>query len=260
MKIMLSVGHSILRNGCCTSADGRPYGGCLEYEYNKQLASKVASYLRRAGHVVDVLCCPEKEFSMSSEERPYKVGRANKGAYDLVVEFHLNASVRHDARGCEVLYNRDGSKEVADRISWRLAKIFRNRGIVKRPNLYMLNSLEAVSVMVESFFCDNEHDYELAKRNDVALAIAEGIHGRSINASGFNDSGKDDFLFRFRIIVDELSIRKGPGVEFEKVGSIKDKLVYTITKTEKAKDGGTWGKLKSGAGWVNVSSNYVNKV
>ena len=65
MKILLSVGHSILKNGRCTSADGRPYGGILEYAYNKEIAMKVQTYLQSAGHEVKLLICPEFQFSRS---------------------------------------------------------------------------------------------------------------------------------------------------------------------------------------------------
>ena len=37
MKIALTVGHSILKNGNYTSASGADCGGVNEYEYNKKL-------------------------------------------------------------------------------------------------------------------------------------------------------------------------------------------------------------------------------
>ena len=55
MKVLLTVGHSILKTGVCTSADGRPYGGVLEYAYNKGIVNQVAAYLRKAGHTIDVI-------------------------------------------------------------------------------------------------------------------------------------------------------------------------------------------------------------
>ena len=33
MKVFLSVGHSILKSGACTSADGTAQGGVNEYQY-----------------------------------------------------------------------------------------------------------------------------------------------------------------------------------------------------------------------------------
>ena len=180
MKILLSVGHSILRNGNCTSADGRPFGGVLEYSYNKAIVNRVAEYLRKAGHTVDVLICPELQFLKSSEEKGYKLAKEHAGAYDLVAELHLNASLYHNARGCEVLYMSSAGKAVAEKIVDQLGSVFKNRGVQYRPNLYMLNGTKAPAVIIESFFCDNDKDCELAEKTDVALLIAQGIHGGTI--------------------------------------------------------------------------------
>ena len=84
MKIILTVGHSVLQNGNCTSADGRAYGGVLEYAYNKNIVNRVAEYLRSVGHKVDVLICPELQFTKSTDEKAYKLQRVNNGGYDLV--------------------------------------------------------------------------------------------------------------------------------------------------------------------------------
>lgn len=46
-------------------------------------------------------------------------------------------------------------------------------------------------------------------------------------------------------------IRKKAGLDAKAVGHITDKGVYTIIKEAKA-DSQTWGKLKSGAGWISL--------
>lgn len=61
--------------------------------------------------------------------------------------------------------------------------------------------------------------------------------------------------FKVRVKVNGLNIRSGAGITHKKVGTITDKGVYTIVKTE-----GNWGLLKSGAGWINISSTYVTKL
>lgn len=180
MKIILTVGHSILKNGNCTSADGRPFGGILEYSYNKNIVHQAAEYLRRAGHQVEILICPEQQFLTSSEERKYKLPRVNAGGYDLVVELHLNASKYHDGRGCEVLYFCKEGKKIAQRINARLSTVFRNRGVKYSNGLYMLNSTKPVALIIESFFCDSSVDCALAEKTDVARLIAEGIHDGEI--------------------------------------------------------------------------------
>lgn len=55
--------------------------------------------------------------------------------------------------------------------------------------------------------------------------------------------------YKVKVVHDDLNIRSGAGVSNKVVGSIKDHGVYTIV-ADKVVDGQTWGKLKSGAGWI----------
>ena len=50
----------------------------------------------------------------------------------------------------------------------------------------------------------------------------------------------------------ELNIRKGPGTNYDIAGKITDSGVYTIVEIQN----GSWGCLKSGAGWINVGTAY----
>lgn len=59
----------------------------------------------------------------------------------------------------------------------------------------------------------------------------------------------------YRVIVDTLNVRKGAGVSYEKVGEVHEGDAYTIVQKS-----GSWGKLKSGLGWINISSSYCTKV
>lgn len=177
MNIFLSLGHSILKNGNITSANGV----VNEYKYNKELITHVRDYLVRAGHKVTLCMCPEKQFTSSSQERTYKIPMENGGKYDLAVELHLNA-FNGNAKGTEVYYyDDDKGKKCAERVVAKLATVFSNRGAKKRTDLYFLNSTKAPAILIESFFCDNADD--CAKGNDkkrIAKLIAEGIHGEAI--------------------------------------------------------------------------------
>lgn len=51
-----------------------------------------------------------------------------------------------------------------------------------------------------------------------------------------------------------LNIRKGPGTNYEVVGQIRDRGIYTIVKEQ---DG--WGLLKSGQGWISLSYTILIK-
>lgn len=181
-NILITVGHSILKNGTCTSA-----GGCVnEYLYCKKLAPVLQEFLKKGGATrVDVVVCPERQFTKSNQEKDYKLPIANSGKYDLIVELHLNA-FNGSAKGTEVCYYPTSakSKEVAQRINDKLDDIFVDRGIKARGNLYILNSTKPVAVLVEAFFCDNAQDYAKADEpheiRHIAQLIAEGILNKAI--------------------------------------------------------------------------------
>ena len=59
----------------------------------------------------------------------------------------------------------------------------------------------------------------------------------------------------YKVIVDELNIRQGPGTSYPVKGVVKKGEAYTITQLS-----GSWGHLKSNAGWINVNAKYCTKV
>jgi len=58
---------------------------------------------------------------------------------------------------------------------------------------------------------------------------------------------------KYKVTSDTLRIRKGPSTKTKEVGKIKKGEIYTITKIS-----GSWGYLKSGAGWIHLG--YCKKV
>ena len=55
--------------------------------------------------------------------------------------------------------------------------------------------------------------------------------------------------YKVRVAVKKLNVRKGPGVEYALSGAVEKGEVYTIVGEER-RGGESWGKLKSGAGYV----------
>lgn len=70
------------------------------------------------------------------------------------------------------------------------------------------------------------------------------------------DEVENKLPYTVRILVDDLNIRKGPGTNYDKTGkSIDDRGVYTIVEEAAGEKGAKlWGKLKSGAGWIALTS------
>ena len=59
--------------------------------------------------------------------------------------------------------------------------------------------------------------------------------------------------FKVRVTADSLNYRAGAGVKYKINGTITDKGVYTIVNQLNG-----WGKLKSGAGWINLK--YTKRI
>lgn len=68
------------------------------------------------------------------------------------------------------------------------------------------------------------------------------------------------FPYKVRVIDKTgLNVRKQAGVNNPVVMTLKYGEAYTIVE-EIISGGSTWGKLKSGVGWINVSDKYVKKI
>ena len=59
--------------------------------------------------------------------------------------------------------------------------------------------------------------------------------------------------YKVKITADTLNVRKGAGVSYKVVTTVKKNEVYTIVQELNG-----WGKLKSGAGWISLK--YTKKV
>ena len=69
------------------------------------------------------------------------------------------------------------------------------------------------------------------------------------------ETKKEETVGVYKVIVDTLNVRSGAGTSYAKVATVKKGEAYTITKIS-----GNWGYLKSGLGWINISSSYCEKV
>lgn len=63
-----------------------------------------------------------------------------------------------------------------------------------------------------------------------------------------------------RVLVSNLNIRKGPGINYAKTGSYTGKGVFTIVAESSGDGAPKWGKLKSGVGWIALNDEWVENV
>lgn len=99
-------------------------------------------------------------------------------------------------------------------------------------------------------------DWLYSRLGDVANRVTAQLNGSSgggTTGGGNTSGGSGNYKTgMYKVNVGDLNIRKGPGTNYDINGVITDKGTYTITEIQN----GSWGKLKSGAGWINVDKDY----
>lgn len=235
-NILITVGHSILRDGSCTSAGGY----VQEYAYCKKLAPVVQKYLLLGGAKrADVCICPERQFTRWQQERDYKLPIANSGKYDAIIELHLNA-FNGTAKGTECLYLSAKGKELAQRVNDQLDDNFTDRGVKYNNRLYILNSTKPVAMLIEAFFCDSAIDYAKADEpheiDRIARQIAQGILNKKITEQpttpskpGVYPNGDYDRLAKVVNTGDGfLAVRSGRGTGYRELGRVNEGSVIEV--------------------------------
>ena len=62
-----------------------------------------------------------------------------------------------------------------------MLNMLRDRTVQKKTNLYILNSTNPPSILLELFFCTNPNDVEIGKDKDlIARLVSEGISGKEL--------------------------------------------------------------------------------
>ena len=253
-KICIIVGHGKSKNGGydpgAVSKDGRYH----EFRIAREIARMTAEELR-ARNIDCTLMNYDGSLYLTD-----RIEKANNENYDLIAEIHLNAG---GASGTEVYYQKDSKvgKAAAQQVSSGISKALgiRNRGAKTRLNdsgsdyFAILRNTNAPALLIETAFIDSP-DLELLKTPQGQRKCASGIAG-ALAAQVTPSAPPASFLVR--IIADELNVREGPGTQYKIVTTVKKGEVFTITQTDKT---GRWGRLKSGAGWINLGDRYVQRV
>ena len=77
-------------------------------------------------------------------------------------------------------------------------------------------------------------------------------NGNSDSSGSGNSSGEKTYKPGIYRVNTDLNIREKPDADSRRVGTIKDRGSYTVTEIQN----GSWGRLLSGAGWINCHTAY----
>lgn len=255
-KMLIMAGHGRNVNGTWDSgATGNNYEEAI-------LTRELRDLIKEAADAAGVSCdvAPDRNhYSFFKNGGTYDVT-----AYNYVFEVHFNASATVDTIGDGKLkgsmFYIDQSEKghsVEDAILNHLYAIGSTKAwdgvvITQRQwpaGLLVQNRIRAQGVshaVLETCFVSDKDDMKWYQANK--KKIAEGIIEGIIEGFGLKNA------FMVRVLDSALNIRSDAGTAYKVVGCITDKGSYTIVETKKADFGNgtsaTWGKLKSGIGWI----------
>ena len=176
MKIGLRGGHSPNCKGAMGILD--------EQAEVRKIYNALVPMLQVAGHTV-VGC--NSDANNVNAELSEGTNKANSNNCDIYVTIHMNAS-GGAGHGTEVwMYNNANGtmNSIASRICQNFAtKGFQNRGVKYSTGLHDLNAAAMPSMIIETLFCDNQHDADLYRGigvNGIAKLIAGTITGENVS-------------------------------------------------------------------------------
>lgn len=166
--ITYDYGH--LEHGADTGADGFKN----EYKEIRTYAPYAIALLIRAGYNL-VNCTPPDNLGLI-ESLAFRAKTSNNAHGFLHICFHVNAFDKPTAHGAEVEYCSTVGAKYAQSVLSQIVNLgFEDRGI-KNPSLYMTGaSVNAVSILIEPFFCSSESDCILYNPVKLGTAIANGV-------------------------------------------------------------------------------------
>ena len=263
IKIGLDAGHGLKTAGKQTP------DGIKEWTLNDKVRDKVVSIL--SAYDCEIIHTDYNEGN-TDESLASRIARYRNAGVAAFVSIHHNAftGTWNNATGVEVFTDINATtkdKQLANAIYSRLPKYtgLRGRGL-KSENWYVINQNSIPAVLVEGGFMDSNIDHKVITsdvgQSAYAKAVAEGlIEFLGLKKKATPTTNTSTFKpYLVRVKVSALNIRKTPKWgNSDVVGVIRDKGTYTIVG-ETTLEGTKFGKLKSGAGWISVESDYVTKV
>lgn len=261
MRVAIDAGHG------SQTAGKRTVDGYREHWINVKTAYYCEQYLQKNGIETlrvawnDTISTDDKDVSLSERQKIIKNAKC-----DLSVSCHANAHGDGKnwttAQGVDTFYHsnsayRGDSVELAKKVQSRLIEGTKqtNRGY-KSQSLAMCNCPAMgtkASILCEIGFMTNKAEADLMKTDTFCKEQGEDIARGILDYIGIKEvTAKTEFKVK---LLEDLNIRSTPNGNIVAVNGAKKGNVYTIVQTS-----GTWGKLKSGVGWISISEKYVKRV
>ena len=252
MKIGLNAGHTI------SGAGSGAVGLINESAETRRVCQRLTELWSGAG--VEVIPCTVDKAASQGAYLQQAITMANREDLDWFISIHFNSDAWKQGQGVEA-YTYEGRQyadavEVCEHIA---ALGFKNRGVKKGNNLYVIRKTKAKSILIEVCFV-NDPDASLykAKFDDVCNAIAYAMCDYINVPKTEAPSVLPEKKAYVKVLIDNLAIRKSCSWKPDaQCGIVKKNEVFTVVGKE-TPEGSTTPlyKLKSGV-WITSYNKYV---
>lgn len=271
MKIAIDAGHGLYTSGkrCMKKLDKNE---TREWSLNDRIADKLEALLE--SYDCEVLRVDDTT-GLTDVSMKNRVKKANNWGADIYISIHHNAGIlgkligylKKKAGGTVVYYysSKAERKTQAEKLYndvIRLTGLIGDRSSkVNKKGFYVIKNTSMPAFLIENGFMDSPTDVPIILSENHANKTAHGLLSFLVSQCRLTElktAPSAEIVstsFKVKVTVDALNIRAGAGTQHGVKGVIKDHGIYTIVETS-----GNWGKLKSGAGWINISSKYVSRV
>ena len=265
LKVAIDSGHGLYTSGkrCMKKLDANE---TREWWLNDRIADKLELLL--VNYDCEVLRVDDTT-GLTDVSLANRVKKANNWGADIYISIHYNAGIYGGKGGGTVVFyysskaeRREQAQRLYNAVVGQTGLVGNRSAKVSKYGYYVLKKTNMAALLIENGFMDSVTDVPIILSDSHATKTAQGLLNFLVAEYDLKLLVAETPVnsFKVKIKVAELTYRAGAGAENKANGTVKRNEIYTIVATAKANDGGTWGKLKSGAGWINISSKYVSRV
>lgn len=258
MKILLISGHGANDPGACSS-----FG--VERDEARKIVNRMVELLKAYEVEVDVY----PQYRNCYADVCNGAVQVNMADYDYVFEIHFNSASSPQANGVEIWVTPIEATVVVERnIVNKLAAIgFQNRGVKKEYFAVITHAKNkgTSSALVETCFISNQNDMNRYKNNfnNVCNAMVSGIvesfkiekkpgveipkNNPDSKPSNPAPAPTQTTSYTVKVINQAIYVIDRPSPDANIVCTVYKNDVFTIVDAQNG-----YGKLKSGAGWINL--------
>ena len=217
-----------------------PIGFCVHNTYNDASAENEIKYMISNGNQVSYHYAVDEKYviqGLPTNRNAWAAGDGSKGTGNrkyIHIEICRSTGDEKVFKQCEQNCAEFLAKELKAR-GWTIKQVKKHQDFADKrcPHKTLDLGWQRFLDMVQN---------ELNKLNNVSKPVE-----KPVNPVVEND------IYTVRITADILNVRKGPAVSYNATSSVNKGQVFTIVQVQNG-----WGKLKSGAGWINLS--YTEKI